>query len=79
MDDFRIVIYVILGIIFVVSRIIKANKPSPNAPKPRRRPNKGGSPSPQSFEDVLKEFGEKMHEQTEERPAPVQESRKEPR
>lgn len=87
MDDFRIIFYVILGIIFVVSRIVKANK-STNQPPKRpgvNRPQQGsrqGKPAPASFEDILKEFGEKVEEKSLSREKSVvrqQESRPKPR
>lgn len=70
----------IIGIVFVVARIIKANKPSPNANKRPRRPapGQGGRPTPQSFEDILKEFGEKVDGQHKPAPRPVQERPKAP-
>lgn len=66
MEDIKVVFYVILGIIFVVSRILKSNKGSQKAPPQRRRPapNAGGNPQqrqrnkPATFEDLLKEFAE---------------------
>lgn len=74
MDDIRVVIYVIAGIIFVVSRIIKANKAKDNAPqKPTgtNRPQPRNKPAPASFEDILKEFGEKVEEKSITREKPV--------
>ena len=74
MDEFRVVIYVVLGIIFVVSRIIKANKSSGSAPKRRPRPTNPqdpNKPAPTSYEDILKEFGEKVEEKTVTRERPV--------
>ena len=87
MDDFRIIFYVILGIIFVVSRIMKANKSTSQAPKRRPRPNRsqpgtGQGNAPASFEDILREFGEKVEDKTltRERPATrQQESKPKPR
>ncbi|MEL7147621.1 MAG: hypothetical protein AAFO69_14695, partial [Bacteroidota bacterium] len=71
MEDFRTIFYVILAIIFVVSRILKANKPSKKTPPNRGKssPNQAGNTpqgrrkAPTSFEDLLKEFAEEANEQ----------------
>lgn len=87
MDDFRIIFYVILGIIFVVSRIMKANKSTTQAPRKRPRantsqPGNGQENAPASFEDILREFGEQVEDKTLTRERPVtrqQESRPKPK
>jgi len=66
MDDYRIIFYVLMGIIFVISRVMKANKSKNKAPR-QSRPSQGNKPAPTSFEDILKEFGEKVEGQREEK------------
>ena len=71
MEDFRTIFYVILAIIFIVSRVMKSNKSKKQAPPARRRPNpnqggnapQGKRQAPTSFEDLLKEFAEEANEQ----------------
>lgn len=64
MDDFKIWFYVIVAIIYVVSRVLKkgASNKSPQAPEedyiPSKPSGKTSNESPMTFEELLKEISE---------------------
>lgn len=73
MDDFQVVLYIVFGVIYVLSRILKKNKQkkSPSRPQPTGQEIETEVEEPVSFEDLLKEItGTKVDKP---KPAPRQE------
>jgi hypothetical protein len=81
MDNFQVVVYVIIVVIYIISRVMKAKKKAdlPSPPFPGSLPNQGApstdsqpkpfttsrDPRQMTFEDLLKEFTGNKEEQTE--------------
>ncbi len=77
MDSIRIVFFVIGAIIFIVTRVAKANKNKANPPRKQARPNSAPQqPLPTSLEEMLKEFGQQSPSQKS--PKPVSKSKPAP-
>ncbi len=59
MDDLKVIIWIIIGVVYLLARR-KKESPPPPAHKARpvedSRPEESASPAPQSFEDLLKEI-----------------------
>ncbi|MCC5930800.1 MAG: hypothetical protein JJU28_16265 [Cyclobacteriaceae bacterium] len=67
MDNFELYLYIILGVIYLISRLLKAKPAPPASGKRRSAQNETGETTkPFSFEDLFKEFEEQS--QTEESP-----------
>jgi len=65
MDNIKILYFIIAVIIFIVSRVRKANKNKPPAPRRNNRPSNPTSPQgeeqvPTSLEEMLEELGKSM-------------------
>jgi hypothetical protein len=56
MGELKIIIYVIIGLIWLVSRLAKKKQNEPVLPEERSLPNTESSQKPISFEDLLKEI-----------------------
>lgn len=67
MDNFELYLYIILGVIYLISRLVKA-KPAPPASGKRRstQSDTGETEKPFSFEDLFREFEEQAQPRTEE-------------
>ena len=73
MDDFKFIFYIILGIVWLIIRVVGKNNKK-NGPKPANRPqanrpapttNAGNqSNAPKSFEDLLKQLGQEVPTET---------------
>ena len=66
MDEFKILYFIIAAVIFIVSRVRKANKgkkpmpPPRQSPRPNRPTSQGDKPVPTSLEEMLEELGKSM-------------------
>lgn len=59
MDDFKIIIWIIIGVIYLLSRGKKKEAPPPprrSRPVEDAEPGEGSSPVPKSFEELLREI-----------------------
>ncbi|HAA10532.1 MAG TPA: hypothetical protein DCE41_02090 [Cytophagales bacterium] len=80
MDDFRIIFYIILGIIYLVIRATRGNKKKQQQPpRPTNQPTAqnpvGTGEAPKSFEDLLKQLGQEVKTEA---PAPPPQPVREP-
>ena len=69
MDDIQLLLYLIIGAIYIISRALKGkNKKQQPQARPQKRPStqQTSKPAPTSFEDILAEFGKRLEEQQEE-------------
>ncbi len=70
MDDFKILFYIVLFIIYVVSKVIKSNKKKMQESASQPKTNAPTTEENVSFEDLLKEFTNPK-QQKQNNPAPV--------
>jgi len=73
MDDFQVVLYIVFGVIYVLSRILKKRKQSqsPNRPMPSSDELEPEVEKPISFEDLLQEITGSKSSQSEQAPSPT--------
>ncbi len=66
MDDIQILVYLIIGIIYIISRALKGKNKSakpPQRPAARTSPPQQKPKAPSSFEEILAEFGKRIEEE----------------
>lgn len=56
MDDIKVLLYIVFGVIYVISRIMKSRKKQQNPASPSEESNNKVPEKEVSFEDLLKEF-----------------------
>lgn len=72
MDDIQVLLYIVIGIFYFISKAMK-KKPTPPPPVKRREANDtGGAPQrPMTFEELLKEFTQVPEEEVPAKPEVV--------